>query len=92
MLETALSVLGPFAPVGVLVFRNLYGWVNEAAKDGKFESYEWKLLVRNIVGLGSFAVLLTLGVPSLSGVDATALTAVLDAARNDIVGPLFKKK
>jgi len=92
VVDTIVGSLGSFAPIGILVFRNVYGWLHEALKNGKLEKYEVKYLGKNLLGLGSLSILLSLGVPSLSGVDSTALVATLDAVRNDLIGPLFHKK
>ena len=91
VVESIVGWLGPLAPVGILVFRNVYGWLHEALKDGKLEKYEWTYLGKNLLGLGSLSILLGLGVPSLNGIDSTAIVAGLDALRNDVIGPLFEK-
>ena len=89
VLDLVVSYLGPVAPVAPLVVRNFYGWLVNSLKNGKVETYEWKLLGTTLLKLGGLAILLHWGW-DLEGFDSTALVASLDAIRNDIGEPLLK--
>ena len=91
MIDLMLGSLGNFAPLGVLVLRNGYGWLANSLKDGKIQQYEIKQGLLTLLKLGSLAVFLHLGF-DLSGIDSAALASVADAVRSDLLKPALGKK
>jgi len=71
------------AAVSAGLLRNIAGWLENALKDGKIESYEWKQLIGTFVKYFSAITLLSLGLPVGEAVATTfGLDVVTSALKN----------
>jgi len=82
MLETVLANLPLAAILGVVagLLRNVGGFLENALKDGRIDSYEWKQLVGTIVKYFVGILLLSMGMPIETAVAGTFVMDVSASA------------
>ena len=90
LLENLTDWLGPAAPIAPLLVRNIYGWLVNSLEDHKIEKWEWQKLGSTMLRLGGLALFLSLGF-DIDGVNSAVIVSALDAARNDMLEPIFSK-
>jgi hypothetical protein len=73
--------------VGAALGRNLLGWVENAAKDGKIDNYEWSQLAATVVRVTTITVGINLGF-GLDGLASAGSAIVADF----VLAALKKKK
>lgn len=88
LVENIINWLGPAAPLAPILVRNIYGWLVNSLEDHKIQKWEWQKLGSTLLKLGSLALFLSVGF-DIEGFDSAVIVSALDAARNDMLEPLF---
>lgn len=86
--ENIINWLGPAATLAPILVRNIYGWLVNSLEDHKIQKWEWQKLGSTLLKLGSLALFLSVGF-DIEGFDSAVIVSALDAARNDMLEPLF---